>query len=67
MTTDMRYGRTVLHLDLDDIEAAGFKTDGMTEQKFNRIWNNLTRYYDANWLGMVAEACEGAGIEQEGK
>lgn len=60
----MSHGKTLLHLDLEDMEAAGFRTDGLTEDKFNEVWHNLARYYDANWLELVSDACESAGMER---
>lgn len=61
----LAHGRTLLHLDLGDIEAAGFKSEAVSEDLFNHIWSNLAKYYDANWLELVADACENAGLERE--
>jgi len=57
-------GKTLLHLGPCDIEDAGFKTDGMTKDQFDMVWRNLAKYYDSNWLELVADACENAGLER---
>ena len=57
-------GKTLLHLSPCDIKDAGFKVDGITRDQFDAVWHNLAKYYDTNWLELVADACESAGLER---